>query len=227
MIDTGADVNLIGKSFVKGLSINHHKRLEVQGIGNKRFETFGEVQIHLRFDGFPIAGKFQVVNDFILRDHDVFIGTHFVLKHKLILDFNRMKVYNNNFSTDLMLMRDLPNILRVMRKKYKEEKVSKCTRPVISKVESSIVNHDHQPKEKFDLDHLNNEVRNSISCVLNEYPKVFSPLKPEEFPSLQFDSLDLMDHRAIQTKIYRYPKAHEQLIKDEMQKLLDLKVISH
>lgn len=66
-----------------------------------------------------------------------------------------------------------------------------------------------------------------IDNVLKNYPKVFTDLSKYEFPALEFDSLDLTTNKPVQSKIYRFPEAHKELVLKEMKKLLDLKIISH
>lgn len=191
-----------------------------QGVGGKQTYTYGRAQVKIKLQDKKFVDDFEVVDNKILGEHDIFFGVGFILKYGLILDFAEKKVYNKDISIDLISPSEYKS------KSFRpEDKIKTFSKPEISKCHKVEI----KCKETcFNLSHLDKESAESISFVLDKFPKVFSELSKDEFPTLQFDSLNTTSpNERIQTKIYRFPQVHKEMVKKEMQKLLDLNVISH
>lgn len=227
LIDTGSDLNLIRKGIPMFKFIRTDRKMIFQGVGGKITETIGETRIKILFNDHKLCGEFQVVERDILGDHDLFLGVDFIRDNKLVMDFNNMTVYNDKFSTNLIPTKESKqmkiNQIEKVESRHSRS-ASSFSRPDLLQCNSvQLENGD----KKFNLEHLDNSSARAVTCVLDRYPKVFSDLTKDDFPSLQFDSLDLTSYEPVQSKIYRFPEAHKNLVLEEMEKLLDLNVISH
>lgn len=246
LIDTGADINLIGQDLVDRDAIDASKKLAFHGVGGKMLETLGEITMPVKFGSIQIISKFNVVKRHILGEHDIFLGTDFIRENKLVIDYNKMKVlFPNGVSVDLISdveVRTIKSKRKIQTKKRNrierrnsngdEKEVSKCSNcsggdRSNSGPEALQCNRVESEVKNFELSHLDNVVEQQILSVLDRYPKVFSDLSKDEFPSLQFDSLNLTSNQPIQSKIYRFPEIHKEMVLHEMKKLLELGVISH
>lgn len=245
LIDTGADINLIAKNYVKNKNINHKSKMVFQGVGGSETCTFGRANINVVLDGVVCNDDFEVVDKKILGEHDVFLGIGFICKFHLILDFFNMKVYNHDICIDMIppsKYKKAWKVKTIPSNKYSsqvsEPEITTKTIPInnnnssqFSEPEITVCRRVEEKVEDeeiiFKLDHLPDHMSAPVKCVLEKYPNVFTPLAEDEFPSLQFDSLQLTDNKPVQSKIYRFPEIHKDLVKKEMEKLLKLKVISH
>lgn len=234
LLDTGADINLIKKSALDNIStFTKSRRLLIQGIGREKTRTLGKVTLQLVINNVPIKTELHVVRDNIVGKFDIFLGSNFIIENKLILDFNQLKVYNDQLSTRLLRFDDSSDCLYDSMKElnstnsYSNQDVLKNNSfsfPSILQFHSCV----EKPQQSdFNLGHLNEQMVSSVTKVLSKFPSVFSELSEKEFPSLQFDSLDVLSNKTIQSKTYRFPQAHEEMVKKEMEKMLNLKIISH
>lgn len=225
LIDTGADINLIAKNYIKNRNIDHNSKMVFQGVGGSETCTYGRANVNVVINGISCNDDFEVVDKKILGEHDVFLGIGFITKFKLVLDFANMKVFNEDICIDLIPPSQYKKTWKVKAIPSKGDKIefSYPEITVCRKIEELVENKE----VKFKLDHLDEDLSASIASVLNKYPEVFTPLSENEFPTLQFDSLNITDNKQIQSKIYRFPETHKELVLKEMDKLLKLKVISH
>lgn len=224
LIDTGSDLNLVRHGISK--HINSSKRIVFQGVGGQITRTLGRVRLGVEVQGHKMKGVFQVVKEGVLGEHDMFLGIDFMVDNKLIIDFDKLKLYNKHFSTDLFAPSDKESYDELSEPE--EESLCEFTEPKI--VECNVVQVEEEVKDndkKFNLEHLNENTAKDIATVLDKYPNVFSKLSKDEFPSLTFNSLELTSNRPVQSKIYRFPEAHKALVLEEMKKLLKLNVISY
>lgn len=222
LIDTGADINLIRRSVVEHIPNWNKSSIEIQGIGNEFKSTLGRLKLKIFFNNVRCLAVFHVVDDYILGVHDLFLGTQFIVQQRLILDFNQLKVYNTRFSTKLILLKD--------QEFYPSPQVN-VTKTKVKFSSPEIIKFHAIPtvpnEVKFTFDHLDEKMTTSITTILKKYPNVFTDLSENEFPSLQFDSLELESLKPIQSKTYRFPQAHEEMVKQEMEKMLRLGIISN
>lgn len=73
-----------------------------QGVGGKQTYTYGRAQVKIKLQDKKFVDDFEVVDNKILGEHDIFFGVGFILKYGLILDFAEKKVYNKDISIDLI-----------------------------------------------------------------------------------------------------------------------------
>lgn len=104
LIDTGADINLIGRNCVHIQQIKTREKMVFQGVGGQETWTFGRAALEIRLNGKVFEDHFEVVDSVVLGEHDVFVGIGFICKYKLILDFANKRVYNNDFSIELQVI---------------------------------------------------------------------------------------------------------------------------
>lgn len=175
-----------------------------------------------------MSDEFHLVPDQMIGEHDMFLSVDFERKNNIILNFETMTVSNKYFSVKMSspeewkmkekLMRS--NKIDFMGSKNKIKKSKKQKKQTTNKKKEGItflnpMVNAVKPCE-FNLQHLDSDSAKSIGDVLNCFPKVFSELNSEEFP---FDSLDLSSNQPVQSKIYRFPEAHKELVLEEMEKL--------
>lgn len=221
LIDTGADINLIRKSLVEHIPNWRNDPIEIQGIAGDIKMTLGQLKLNIYLNNRRHKTTFHIVDDEMLGVHDAFLGTGFIVQRGLVLDFRRLKAYNEQFSTKLIKTKAnyLPwkvNVVAKAENNFSSPKIAKYHDTPVVKEEV-----------KFNVDHLNEEDSTAICSVLQKYPSVFSDLSADEFPLLQFDSLEVENNKPVQSKTYRFPQAHEEMVKKEMEKMLSLNIISH
>lgn len=65
-----------------------------------------------------LSDIFHIVDKNVLGDHDIFVGSDCMIREKIVVDYANMRIYNKNFSVDLIEMSSsVGGVKRVRAKK--------------------------------------------------------------------------------------------------------------
>lgn len=225
-MDTGAQINLIKDSFCQGRLGVVKGGIGIKGI-NGRSLTKGLIHLKFSIGNGDFGDAFHIVEDSCLGKYDIFLGLNFFVKNGCLINYAGMFISGEQFECPI----EVDDVVFIRSAVVEEINSVTCgnfdgASPVnIIEVNFSPVAQDNLIK--FRHGHLSSENYLAISDILLKYPDVFEDLTADNLPELTFESLNLTSTDYIQTRIYRFPPVHNELVKKEMEKLLDLNIISH
>lgn len=243
LLDTGSQLNLIKRSIAEGHEKYVDPGMVIKGI-NGRSMTNGSLFLNFTLGNHEIKDLFHIVEDESLGRFDFYIGSKFFLINRVITDYDNFRMYNKFFNIPInvehilfdiqsALVVNVDKLVSVCHNVYadKREKetpdvdVNNAIRVRVLEIDELEVNQ--IDISKFKLSHLSGEILNRMKAVLVSFSRVFEEMTANNLPNLTFDSLDLVSDKYIQTKIYRFPPSFDSLVREEMNRLLELNVISH
>lgn len=223
-MDTGAQINLIKRSFPLNKDVVVSSGIIIKGINGKSL-TYGGVKLSFCVGEAVIEDDFHIVDDSCLGNFDMYLGSKFFLDNGCIIDHENLTVQARSFTCKMFIdqfgfqqsaeINEISVAIDAINDKINEVESTKST------LDSESI------KERFHLGHLQGDTLQSIAIVLNSYNDVFEDLMADDLPDLTFDSLQLTTDKYIQAAIYRTPPVHNKVIEEEMKRLLELKIISH
>lgn len=174
--------------------------------------------MNFMINGSQVSDYFHIVDDACLGNFDVYLGSKIFIETKCILDHSELVMSSVLFSCPIQV----------------EEKFFGCS--ILEDISvavatgglSNAVDHNYQSLmnyimensdkiNRFKLGHIPKICVASVINILDKFPSVFEDLRSDNMPVLTFDSLDLTTDKYIQAAIYRSPRVHDKLIKEEME----------
>lgn len=246
LIDTGSQINLIKRSIAEHIPRYIDYGIQIKGINGKS-STLGSVYINFWINDIYLSDiLFHVIEDDSLGEYDCFLGSKFIVEKNCKIDCDNSTLSNDHFLTKLHFelinlnldpILDSGNKIKSMVLSGLVQKIPVDYNDVLecdtgnSPSFSAIKNHefstDTNPLKIFRLDHLHPTLAYPLLDILQKYADVFEEINAHNLPNLTFDSLDVTTTKPIQTAIYRFPPAHNDLVLKEMENLLASNIISH
>lgn len=247
LLDTGAQVNLIRKSFVDNHQIDSESIRQINGLFGSS-ETYGIINMPFEVNGYGLKETFHVVDDVCIQGFDMFLGASFVTDNGFTMNCKELMLTHEKVQTEIFVREVIftdpinksnkPFLTRIVRCNetnerkdidYEEEENFNTEEEVNLLGNPEILETQGIPEEEkrgdFRLDHLEPTVAIAVKDILNKYEPVFEELTRDNFPNIFFDSLKLKEEGMVNTKIYRSPPTHDKLLKDEIERLLELGII--
>lgn len=107
LINTGSDINLIAKKFVDKGHVKYRRSVMMQVFGDKMIYSNDSVKLDFNFKDVFMLGTFQMLDNTVVQEYDAIFGCDFIKKHKLIIDLDKKRVYNDIVSIDLISPEDI------------------------------------------------------------------------------------------------------------------------
>lgn len=95
LLDTGSQINLVGRSFALGMLLFDDKQQNIKGI-NGRSSTLGAVKLGISVGSHTINDVFRVVTDESVGRFDLFLGSKFFVDNKIIVTCARLEIDISN-----------------------------------------------------------------------------------------------------------------------------------
>lgn len=111
MVDSGAEISVIKKSYVGNNELDDTNRLVITGVGEDSIKSLGRVKLALKFGQEWILHSFVVVEDRFNIEPDAILGLDFILDKGVIL----------NGSTKEFQIGDVRMMMRVQNKEQDKE----------------------------------------------------------------------------------------------------------
>lgn len=251
LLDTGSQLNLIRKSIADDHPKYIKEGIVIRGI-NGRSTTYGSLFLDICINGHWIKELFHIVDNNSLGKFDFYLGSKLFLDHRCCMDYDNMVLFNKYFSTRIYVEDVTFSLLFNLSGMDQKEAVSFVHNVFVCDDEEETYRYvdaegligeddlgDYElpslnsefnavdVSDKFNLKHLGSDEVKAIGDILVYYSDVFADITPYNLPNLMFESLELKSTEKIQTKIYRFPPVHNQLVKEELQRLLKLGIITH
>ena len=92
LLNTGTKDNLITRALQESLGIKmDNVKIDICGLGNKRIQTFGRVEMEFSYFNVPTSAWFYVIPSEVIK-FQIILGRKFCNAEKLKIDVNRRKI---------------------------------------------------------------------------------------------------------------------------------------
>lgn len=226
LLDTGAQINLVKRSFVANTKAVVYKGIVIKGVNGLSL-TYGCLKIGFILGNVCFDDYFHIIDDVGLGNFNLYLGSKFFIEQGCVIDHDKFILSSKTFSSKIFLKDDYSQQSSII----KDISVAIATYGLPYQFKNEVSGKEPfdlpQAIEKFNLVHLKEDIAYGVASILNSYDDIFQDITQYDQPDLIFDSLQLTTDKYVQATIYRPSHFLNKIVDDEMKRLLDLKIISH